>query len=493
MKHILSSNYFKLFSFSFLITCIAYGFALINFSLSIDSEQVIYEDIFLPLGRWGANLIRYHIFGDIIPHFTLLVSLFFLSLTAVELSRLLGFKGIMGYFFCGLFLTFPQMAYQLIFTLQADAITIGFLSSVLAMRFFIKSLDHFFSLKFAGYFTLSALLFMFSIAVYQALAFIPVLIYLIIFFKNTYTENYNFKTEFKKGLIFIGLTIASVVLYFISTKIFCPKSSSGFFSAYTQDNPGNIFTDFFDRWKILLKGNAYYGNKTFIIATVLLAVIMIRIFFQEKKKLLIRFITLLSIMIVPFIISLFITNGIHPPRLYVASGIAFAFIIIYFITTVKFQKVFLALASLVIVANIYYITKLFLSHYRLYNNDIKVARNIDSSIRTKYPDFDPANDYVYFFGSLPYSEGNEHRLPNAEIFGGSFFIWDNGSNDRIINFMKFSDVAHYRIIDNKETYLKIKDSINPMPTWPKDGYIKRLDNVIVVKLGVTKGANLWVE
>ena len=59
--------------------------------------------------------------------------------------------------------------------------------------------------------------------------------------------------------------------------------------------------------------------------------------------------------------------------------------------------------------------------------------------------------------------------------------------------MRFSDVAYYRYIDNEQTYLEIKDSISSMPAWPNDGYIKRVGNVIIVKLGGTKGAPLWVE
>jgi hypothetical protein len=49
------------------------------------------------------------------------------------------------------------------------------------------------------------------------------------------------------------------------------------------------------------------------------------------------------------------------------------------------------------------------------------------------------------------------------------------------------------MIDNKETYLKIKDSIEPMPIWPNQESIKLINDVLVVKLGTTKGTALWVE
>lgn len=495
MKQETSSNYFKLLSFSILVSIVAYGFTLTNFSLSIDSEQVFYPDTSLSLGRWGTNLVRYHIFKGIIPYFTLLLSLILLSVTAVELTKLFRLKNALGYIFCGLFLTFPQMAYQLIFTMQADAVALGFLSSVLAVKFFLKSREIYFSIKAVAFFIIASLLFMFTIAIYQALCFLPITIYAIVLFQNTYRDKeYNLKKEFKNIAFFILLTIVSVILYFISVKIFCPNGNgSGFLASYNQGGYNNIFSDFFKLLFTNFKGNAYYGEKTFFIAGIASILIVISFLFKQKKLLAIRLLLLVCIIIIPFLISFFIASSYNPPRLYVASGIVFAFIIVHLISIIKLEKTHLILSSIIVLANIYFITMLFWSHSKVYNHDINIARNIDLGIRIKYPEFNPNEDYVYFFGSVPYSEHEKFRLPDSEIFGGSFFVWDEGSNDRIINFMKFSNVAHYRKIDNKETYLKIKDSIESMPTWPKKDYIKRVDNVIIVKLGDTKGARLWVE
>ena len=495
MKQEIPSNYFKLLAFSILISLVAYGFTLTNFSLSIDSEQVFYPDTSLSLGRWGTNLVRYHIFKGIIPYFTLLLSLLFLSITAVELSKLFRLKNITGYIFCGLFLTFPQMAYQLVFTMQADAVALGFLTSVLTVKFFLKFREISFSIKSLAFFTLGSLLFMFTIAIYQALCFLPLTIYAIVLFQNTYRDKeYDLKKEFKSIALFILLTIVSVILYFISVKIFCPNGNgSGFLASYNQGSYNNIFSNFLKLLFTNFKGNAYYGEKTFIIAGIASILIIISFLFKQKKLIFIRLILLLSIIIIPFVISFFITGNYNPPRLYVASGIVFAFIIVHLISIIKLEKTHLIFSFIIILINIYFITMLFWSHSKVYNHDINIAKNIDLGIRIKYPEFNPNEDYVYFFGSIPYAEHEKFRLPDSEVFGGSFFVWDGGSNDRIINFMKFSDVAHYRKIDNKETYLKIKDSIESMPTWPRIGYIKKVDNVIIVKLGDTKGARLWVE
>jgi hypothetical protein len=114
-------------------------------------------------------------------------------------------------------------------------------------------------------------------------------------------------------------------------------------------------------------------------------------------------------------------------------------------------------------------------------------------MKFKYPEFDENINYVYFYGCLPFEHHQKFRIENSEIFGGSLFNWDNGDNNRIINFFKFNDIAYYKIIDNNETYLKIKDSISSMPVWPKKESIKLINNVMVVKLGNEKGSPLWIE
>ena len=202
---------------------------------------------------------------------------------------------------------------------------------------------------------------------------------------------------------------------------------------------------------------------------------------------------LLIFMILPFSISFIITSGYNPPRLYVAMGIAFAFIITLFMSEIRITNVVKIIWALAVFINIYYITNLFWHQHQIYEHDKNIGRGIAQDIRLTYPDFRADSNYVYFYGHLPIQEYEKYMLQDSEIFTGSFFMWDNGSNDRIINFMKFSDIAHYKMIDSKDKYLEIKDSIDSLPVWPKQGYVKRINDVVVVKLGDTKGAPLWVE
>ncbi len=492
MEFKLSSEIIKLLLFSFFVCLITYGFALTNFSLTIDSETPIPPDYLLSLGRWGINLFRCHLLHNHIPYFTLLLSLAFLSLASIELVKLFRLEGVLKYVFCALFLTFPQMAYQLVFTLQADAVAFGYLLAILSVRFFIKSTDGIFSLKSIVYFVLASVLFMGANAMYQALMLVPVICYLMWFFQNTYNDNFNLKLELQKMFLFGGMVILGLVLYYVSVKVLCPPVEQGYLSSYLSGSSEDQLLKSYEILRKNLTGNMYYGDKLYIIIT-LISLVLIGQFVYQKVNMVYRIGVLLLLLVIPFSLSFLITNGYHPPRLYGTSGIVFAFVIVHFIRNFKENKIILVFCGVVCLINIYFITQLFISNNRIFNHDKDLARKIDFTIRATYPQFDENNNYVYFHGGLPFSHHDRMRLPESEVFGGSLFCWDNGSNYRIKNFFTWNDIAYYKLIDDKGVLTAIQDSIAPMPVWPHLGSVKMINNVVVVKLNTEKGEKLWIE
>ncbi len=391
-----SKKSFNLFTFSFALSIITYGFTLSNYSLSVDSETPIYSEFAMSLGRWGTNFVRYYIFEGHLPYFTLLLGLFLLSITAVELSGLFKFKGDMKYLFCALFLTFPQLSYQLVFTMQADVIPLGFLSSIFAVKFFNKSLVKLFSPTSLSYFFISAFLIMFTVAIYQGLILIPIIIFIISFFLNSFEDDFNFKKETRKAFSFFLVIIFGLVLYYISVKLLCPPVDGGYLSSYMSGRSDNQFLNGLSIWLKNLIGGFYYGEKTFIISTLVLLILIFQLATQ-KKLFFIRTSILLLLFLIPFGFSFLITNGYHPPRIYLTSGIVFAFSIVFFISRIKYKKTSIIFISIICLTNIYFITNLFYSNYRIFNHDKEIAKKIDFLIQSKYPNFNSNTDYVYFF------------------------------------------------------------------------------------------------
>lgn len=478
--------------FSVAVTFIAYGFALTNFSLSIDGESPIFPDFAMGLGRWGANLIRFHLFNGYLPYFTLVLGIFLLSFTAVEIVKILNLKGFSAYAFCALFLTFPQISYQMIFTIQADTVPFGFLLSVISLGIFFKCSENFKSIKSIASLLFASLLLMFALSLYQSIIYLPVTIFIIVFFQRTYNENFSLKSEFINCLFFSGFIIVSSLFYYISVKLLCPPVEGGYLSSYVAGESNNRVLNFLKLWAENLKGKAYYGNTMTAIMS-LFSILLIIKFVFDKKHFLLRFLSLILILLIPYSISFFITNGAHPPRLYVSLGISFAFILTFLLSNLKTIKLTAVIVAVIAIINVYFITSLYHSNSQIFQHDKELAKKIDLNINLKYPDFDPTKDYVYFYGSLPYDHHQAFRLPDSDAFGGSLFYWDGGNNWRIINFYRFNDIAYYKILDNKESFNKVKDSIETMPLWPHKESIKKIDNVVIVKLGMTKGTPLPFE
>lgn len=248
---------YKLFGFTFLLSIITYGYTLANHSLSIDSETPIDPNFSLSLGRWGTNFIRYHLFNGHLVYFTLLLGLFFLTLSAIEISKLLDFKGYYKYFFCALFVTFPQFSYQFIFNMQADIIPIGFYIAVMVIKYFLISINDFKNLKNKLLFLATSLLMMFVIALYQALALVPVVLFLILFLNKTFLKDFHFKNHVSTLLYFGLLMVISVIFYYISVKILCPPVESGYLGSYFSNKNPTMLQDSFNIWIDNLKGIWY--------------------------------------------------------------------------------------------------------------------------------------------------------------------------------------------------------------------------------------------
>ncbi len=488
-------KFYKLFLFSFALVIMTYGFAFTNYTVTIDNELPVLQDFGMDYGRWAQNFIRYHVFRGHLQYFTLLLSLFIFTIAAVRLSKLFKFDGIAAYIFCALFLTFPQLSYQLVFSIMADVAAIGILLSVICVELFIKGSLAINVIRKVLYFLSAAFIMMFTFAIYQAFIIVPPLIYVIVFFQRTYLADFNLKAELLNILQFAAVTIAGILLYLLSVKIICPPiQNSEYLAGFLAGESGNFLLNFLSVWYNNLLGNAYYGEKMFLVSTILSIILLVKLVI-ERKLIIIRVVTLFAILLLPFAISAIITSGYHPPRIYVTSNLVFAFIVVF--TLKDFKVIMPKLVQigilLMLFFNIYVVTNLYYTVNKIYKHDRRIAQKIDDIIQIKYPNFNAGEKTVYFYGYFPYEYHQNMRLNNSEVFGGSFYNWDNGNNYRINNFFKKADVADYKMLGLKSQLESIKDSIKDMPKWPNYESIKMVNDIVIVKLGSREGMTLNLE
>ena len=478
-----------LYIFSILVAIITYGFALTNFSLTVDSEMPAWDTNPLNLGRWGHYFLRFYVFNGLLPYYTLLFGLIFLGITAVEITKILNIKGIYTYIFCLLFLSFPQHAYQLVFTMQADAVPLGYFLGTMSISLFLKQSE-------IGWvkilFKVFTVLFLAStFAMNQALILVPFVLYILYFFVQINNSETDVKKEFKKALYFVVYFAIAILVYLLSVKIFAQSENSAYFlRSYASGNTSNPFIDFFKILADNISGNLYYGEKPYIL--VLLGfVISLGLFVKEKKNAWLKILIFVVLLIIPFTMSFFIRSGWHPPRIYVSSPLVFVFVIVFVLqkTPKQYYNQVLFASTLLFLWNSYYVTNLFYTQNKIFKHDLEIAKDISHKINS-LEGFNSESDFVYFYGGLPISNHEKLILPKSEVFESSIFRWDNGNNWRIFNFFAFNDILYYRFLDNEESYNKIKDSLQTMPVYPLNGSVKKIENVVVVKLNNEKGATL---
>ena len=62
-----------------------------------------------------------------------------MSLSSIIMANIFKLNFIYSIIFSTLFIALPQLAYQMVFLIQSDAIALGFLTSSLALNFFIDN------------------------------------------------------------------------------------------------------------------------------------------------------------------------------------------------------------------------------------------------------------------------------------------------------------------------------------------------------------------
>ncbi|MXV38283.1 hypothetical protein GO491_06275 [Flavobacteriaceae bacterium Ap0902] len=487
-----SSIYYKI-CFAFISAIIVYGFSLTNFTLMVDSESPIVPTFSLEHGRWGTNFIRYHLFGGHLPYFTQLLGIFFLGISAVLMTEIFKFKNLAPYAFILLFVSFPQHAYQLAFTMQADAIGIGYFTGSLAVYLWFIKLSHlqkkeFFTIKSIAYLFCVILLLTCTIGTYQGLIFVPIVLFAAKFFQLLF-NNLDIKKEIRNAILFVGSMFSAAILYLLSIKMFFSDKQGSYLSSYAEGENENPYLRFLEIWEDNLLGLFYYGEQFFILTSIC-GLLTLGYLFYKRKYFILKILVLIFLFLAPFIVSFFIPGTYHPPRIYIGSTILFAFMIVFIINKIFNQRILMILSVIVFLGNTFMVTNLFNSAHQIYQFDLEMAKNIDKEIKSKLGGDTPERTYLYFHGSPPISNYQDMTLPDSEVFASGIFRWDNGSNQRMLNFFNYHHLGNYNVIDKEEIYDQIKDSIPRMPKWPNEGSIWKKDNIVVVKFSQTAGAPL---
>ncbi|TCL07361.1 glucosyltransferase domain-containing protein [Sodalis ligni] len=479
MKH----DFFKtpvFYSFvSALLSClIVYVFELTHFTLSIDEE---FQDNFfqtIMLGRWGDALIKANLLsGPYSPGFTALFGLITLSCAFASTASILKLSRFQGVIFSILAVSVPQYAYQLEFMNQADTVGTAFLLSAITVYFVTNT-------SLCGRYIYACMTYTIAISIYQSLATLPVTIVMGFVISSTLREESNIKESLILMIKFAVLSLCAFSMYTIISLFFSKYyniSGVGYLSSSINWGKMPLHAVFNQMKKFIVPYftfRTFYGLNSY--PFVILAFILM--LWRAQYKFFMVFMGI-CLIVSPFIF-MFVSGGFQPPRVVTSLSFSFAIIFILALRNFKSRWISTITAMAFLIAGATSSNKLFYSDYIAEQHDLMLSNRMISDIYRNFPDFSTTKNDVYFYGKSAFT--NPWKMPNSDSFGESHYTWDGGNNRRIIAFMRITgliDLTEAR----KEDIDRLQDTAAGMPLWPNEGGIKKVNDIIIIKLGENRG------
>ncbi|BEM65862.1 TPA: glucosyltransferase domain-containing protein [Serratia marcescens] len=464
---------------SFLGAVFTYGNYIYRSTLNIDGEFTnnFYQTV--SLGRWFHAFLRnYFLPEPFLPVLTPLISVILICIAAMVFCKIFRLSPFHSAFALLLFITSPQLAYQLEFLNQSDTFSLGVLMCTISALILVSR---------SGYlgFIAASILIALSLGIYQTL-----ISYLAVVIVAYYTimlarDEINLRDLIKGIAKGASSALISLILYAVISLIVKKHfnvNADGYLSSYMSFSDGGFhyFLTVVNGFLRAIVGLQFYGGTTLVI--LLIATLYCVFSYAKSKDGKYITIALLSLIVIFITFSFIVISGSSsPPRLFVACGAAMSFSYILVLTYQEKNNTLSAIAALVICTNIFFVNKLFSYDVEVRENDVLMAKEIKQRIGEIGKACDGAKIYIH--GG--YDKNNTMNL-RSDTFGKSFFWWDGGNYLRAVAFLN-----HYKICNaepaNEQEVKSLLSDIMVKPNWPRDGSVYSENGVIVIKLSDEKG------
>jgi len=213
-----------------------------------------------------------------------------------------------------------------------------------------------------------------------------------------------------------------------------------------------------------------FGN---ILLLPLALLFIIKCIYTSHKKIL----YIIAAICVPLsIMFLTILSGNIPPiRTIYVLPLAFAFMFFLFIKNCskKFSIAIICFALFTAVYQSQITAQLFYSDQLRYNEDVRLAYEIANQL-------DNENLPVVIIGKYKVAEKFHANFLQGDVIGHSFFEWGNVEELRGLNFMRCLGI-NFNVPNEEQIERAISEAVY-MPSYPNPGYVKKLPDMVVVKL-----------
>jgi hypothetical protein len=474
-----------------------YGYPITNFAIHIDEEMgAIYGTITnnIGLGRWGISLVHGLILPDpVVPYFMPLISLLLMASAALVSCEILNLEGVQRYVFSLLYVSFPQFSYQLEFLNQTESVALGIVIATLGYFVMERGIEKRFISLFCHIF-LSVVLFCLAVAFYQSILFVPSTLAVLCATYSLYRSQKSPALVMRNLVITFLSLIASYALYAVITKViqhtFGVPNSTYFahMVGWLQENWTTALSHTMLALRDDVTGATFYGS--FIYATVWLPVLFVGIDFLFSKQSylskIFHSLLLISTILSPFAMVAVLGQQ-QEPRTFVAEQISYAGLwAMVFLRLSNFRRAAAIVTVVSLIYGCFHVTRLFFADTMAWQSDKLLGNRILMAIYRTDPDFEETQTPVYFSG--PYHVDNFWRGDDYNIFGKSFFVWDDGNTVRINAFLKINGIADLKLPSISDIN-SVQGTVKTMPVWPNPKSVRLVNGIIVVRLGKTGG--LW--
>ncbi len=471
---------------------LSYGFALTNYSLSIDDEIALNTDqvgAWLPQGRFSITLLKL-LLGDRMPlpfatmgiALAVLIAATLLWAFAFDRSasgRLTGTSGLI--LFGVFFVSVPTQAYYLTFGTFNVEVSAGYvlagLSVLLSWRWSIERRSWVNAL-------LAWVCALFAVGTYQPFAVVCVTGVAVALLLRMTAQPGGTRIPqrrlLREGVRCVLPTLAGAASALAVNAVLIPRDSYvGLYVGWGQSSARSIVESLAAYVRATLTGNGFVGGHAVLWAELAgLAVAAYFIWNAVRDREALLPVMFLFVLLSPFAVSVALGTPM-PVRtqqvLPLAFGSFWLFVPLAFGASSMIRWGGAAAAVLIVVWNAQANTQLFMSQYLTYQYDRDRATAIVGQLVDEGWAGDPLP--IVIVGAIV--PPNEPFLVRSETFGGSFFSW-NGE-PRAAPFMR--TLGYPFLGPSPEQSSRAEEAASSMPVWPALGSVELVDGIAVVKMG----------
>ena len=483
-----------LFFFISLVTVVTYSAKLFLFSYSIDTDTLITDPVrnlnwWLRIDRYGLVLLkRFTIFGmDVNVPLINMVTYVLLAFSACFLCYLVWRKTEMDakylYLASFLYLTSPTMIEQTNFILQSAEVVLSFLflyTAILSIQLFIES-------RRSAFLIASILFTIACLSVYPSLQTAFVILSVVsVYFSLPVNEKNRIGAYFGKALPYMLVLGVSMLLNkLISIAVL--RVANLEHSPYIRDASlfGKIsFSEFIRQVFVTIKTNFFAYNQYFLfVPIVLIAFAVLAMVFDRNNKN--KGWTLVTLALV-FVMTIFPVlymghiGGIRSYAPTVSIALFFlAFLLLKSLEGVKIRVLIYGMLSLFCFMQMKVTADFGATEYIKYQQEVALAQQL----KNKFEELNALPVENYKLAIIGTKSFDTNLMLKGDVIGKSDFEWDAGgpvgSTIRSRRFLNSQGIMISEV--TPEEYPIAQQAAADMPSYPAEGSVKVVDNIVIVK------------